>query len=280
MSLTESDAIVATTQAYTSFSSIDPFTITFVGKLSDQQLDLQEIFHQLPITETNFKPKPGKKVKIDVIGHAGAIIGSKYKLNGVRVVRGIDKLTRPFNNCISMIMTVPSAKGVAEKNIDFKLFKDKIQSTGSRTIQHTEEAWRYLKGYLLQMKNISSSPIEKLEIINLAYKMIDKTFSLGFKICREKLKKHIHLVNGFHVIWVAGVHSNGVSVKYPLESFDGALVKKRKQMPVCVSFIVFATGSVIISGNDLAVMERVYNLFNETVIAIRDEIELKIMERE
>jgi hypothetical protein len=269
-----------TTKDFIPFMDINPFTITFVGKLSDQQLDLKEVFHQLPITETSFKPKAGKKVKVDVLGHPGAIIGAKYKLDGVKVVRGIDKLTRPFNNCISMIMTVPSAKGIAEKNIDFKLFKDKIQSTGSRTIGHTEEAWRYLKGYLLQMKAISVNPIEKLEIVSLSYKMIDKTFGLGFKICREKLKTHIHLVNGFHVIWVAGVHSNGVSVKYPLESFDGALVKKRKQMPVCVSFIVFATGSVIISGNDLAVMERVYNLFNTTIAGIRSEIELKIIERE
>jgi hypothetical protein len=264
---------------YIPFNAIDPFTITLVGSLNHGELNLKEVFHQLPITETNFKAKEGKKVKINVIAHSGAIIAAKYKVDGVLKVRGIDKKTRAFNNCISMVVTVSNKAGVAEKNIDFKLFKDQIHTTGSRTLEHTIESWSYLKTYLLEMTNISTTPVKDLNIVNLRYKMIDKSFDLGFKISRENLKGAIDKVNGFHVIWESGVHSNGVSVKYPLEPFDGPLEKKKKKMPPCISLIVFTTGKVIISGNDPVVMEKIFDLFHKTVYAIRDRIELKIKQR-
>lgn len=268
----------STSSDYVPFKTIKPFTITLTGSLNHGELNLKEIFHQLPITETNFKAKEGKKVKINVIGHSGAIIAAKVKLDGVLKVRGIDKGTRAFNNCISMVITVSDSKGRPEKNIDFKLFKDNIQTTGSRTREHTIEAWDHLKSYLLQMKNVATVPVESLEIQNLKYKMLDISFDLGFMISRENLKSAIDKVNGFHVIWESGVHSNGVSVKFPLEEFIGPLEKK-KEMPRCVSMIVFTTGKCISSGDDPEIMEEVYDLFHSTMYALRDQIELKIKKR-
>jgi len=271
--------VVVEPQTHLPFSSISPFTITLVGSLNQGELNLKEIFNQLPITETNFKAKEGKKVKINVIAHSGAILAAKYKMDGVLVVRGINKNTKPFNNCISLVMTVSSKAGVPEKNIDFKLFKDKIQTTGSRRIEHTTEAWSYLKRYLAEMTNASLVPIAELDIVNLRYQMIDISFDLGFKINRENLKSAMDKVAGFHIVFESGVHSNGVSVKFPLDPVEGQLGGKKKRILNCVSLIVFSTGKVIESGNSPEVMERVYDLFHKTMYAIRDKVELRILKR-
>jgi len=263
---------------FPAFSEHKPFTITLLASLSNGELNLREIFYQLPITETNFRAKEGKKVKIDVLGHTGAIIAAKCKFDGTLKVRGIDKGTRAFNNCISMVITVSSGDGRPAKNIDFKMFKDNIQTTGNKNLAQTEEAWGYLKSYLLEMKNVATVPVASMELTKLRYKMVDITFDLGFKISREKLKSAIDKVNGFHVIWESGVHSNGVSVKYPLEKFDGEMVKSKK-MPRCVSMIVFTTGKVICSGESPEIMEPVYNLFHRTIGTLRNEIELRIKNR-
>ena len=280
------------------FSAIRPFTMTISGILNQEELNLKEIFHQLPITETSFRAKDGKKVKIDVVAHSGAIIAAKCKIDGQACVRGIDKKTRPFNNCISLVMTVSGTDGKPEKNIEAKVFNNKFKTTGSRTLGHTLEAWSHMKKYLLQMTNVSPLPVAKLEIVEIQYEMIDISFDLGFKINRDNLKSAIDRVNGFHVIWEAGVHSNGVSVKFPLEPFDGSIdgsvrvpggplvagpaitsAKQKRRIPPCISFIVFTTGKVIESGNNMAAMERAYDLFHATIRSIRDRVELRIKRR-
>lgn len=263
---------------YPTFPTYKPFTITFLANLTQGELNLSEIFKQLPVTDVDFKPVPGKRVKIDVTGRPGDILALKMKENGQLLVRGIDKGTRAFNNCINMVITVTDEHGRAEKNIDCKLFKDNIQSTGNTCLRHTEETWRHLKAYLSQMNNVANLPLAEIDLQPIEFKMYDITFSLDFMISRENFKAAIDKTHGFHVIWEAGVHTNGVSVKYPLEPFNGELVRG-KRMPPCVTFIVFTTGKVICSGRSPTVMEPIYNLFRETVNALRPEIELKIRKR-
>lgn len=277
---------------YQSYDSIEPYTMTLRGNFKSGELNLDEIIKHLEVTNLEFKPKTKKKIKVDVLGKPGDIIGSKRKVNGEDIIKGINKGTRAFNNCISNIITV----GDGDKpinNIDLKLFKNSIHTTGSKKIEHTIQAWESVKKQLSKMKGVSTVDVNSIEIEKFVYNMINKSFDLGFQIIRDELCLQLHGNygrNGFYAFWKPGIHSNGVSVKFPLEKFEefGDLFpkseneentdrkKKKKKLPRCVTFIVFATGSVILSGDNDEDMRRAYNLFRETINDIRDKIELKI----
>jgi hypothetical protein len=276
MALTQ--RVPATRTTRQAYEEVKPFTITFTSAFERGTLKLEELFYQLPITEVECPPAKGKsKPKLIATPHAGAILSANFKINGRTVFRGANLETQAFNNCITLTMTVTDETGTPEKNISLKLFADSIQSTGSRSTDHTLQAFRYLKSYLVRMTNVCSIPVAELELKPLACKMNGKSFQLGFRVNRDGLRGAIDKLNGFHTSWMSGVNSNGVNIKYPVEPFTGPLMGHK--MPRCITFIVFTTGSMIMIGDDDVLMKEVYNRFHDTLDTIRDQIELKIKQR-
>ena len=265
---------------YAPYSSLKPFTTTLVGILNLDTINYVEVYHQLTITPTEILKMKGKKMELALV-HPGGIVSAKVKLeDGTTSVKGIDKGTRPFNNCISMQMTVPDASGQAEKYIDLKLFRGKIQTTGSLSKEHTLFAWQAMYDYLKEMTKIglTSEQLQELHIADLKYEMVDITFSIDFKINRDMLKGASNQCRsrGFHVIWEPGVHANGVNVKFPVTPYDGVVTKKKKKgMPTCVTFIVFTSGKCIVSGPNPEDTERAYNAFRRMMLELRPLVEWK-----
>jgi hypothetical protein len=267
------------TYEYTPYSALKPFTTTLVGILNTEDLNIRELLFQLPITEIDFvMPAEGKKVKIDVLAPVGGIVSVKMKIDGQKVVRGIDTGKQAFNNCASATVCVPDAHGQAEKYISWKQFRSKFQTTGSLTKEHTLAAWDSMYSYMRKMSNLGLTPeqLEGLRVIDLKYEMVDISFPIGYKVNREMLRAAANQckTRGFHIIWEPGVHSNGVLVKYPLTPFDGVITRKKKKgMPVCVTFIVFSTGNCIVSGPNPEATEKAYDLFQRMMIDMRPVVE-------
>ena len=267
-----------TTSDYAPYASLKPFTTTLVGILNADDLNLRELLHQIPITSIDFVPKEGKKVKIDVLARPGDIVSAKMKVDGVKVVRGIDTGTQAFNNCVSATIAVPDAEGQSEKYLSYKQFRGKFQTTGSLTKEHTLAAWNSMCSKIQQMTNsgLTASQLANLQVTDLKYEMIDISFPLQYKVNRDMLRAAAPQCKnrGFHIIWEPGVHSNGVLVKYPLTPFEGVMTKKKKKgAPVCVTFIVFSTGNCIVSGPNPEDTEKAYNLFQQMMIDMRPIVE-------
>lgn len=267
-------------ESYPSYESFSPYTITIAGEFENGELNLDEVMKQLEVVDVEFTPKPNKKVKVDVVGKPGDILGCKKKVNNVDTFKGINKGTKAFNNCISHIITVGDSQDTAH-NIDFKLFKNSIHSTGSKKLEETIQAWESIKSQLVKMKGIGTVDVENINIAKYSFNMINKSFKLGFSVLRDNLCICLNSTrdsHNFYAHWKPGVHKNGVSVKYPLEKLSSPddlmsdKKNKKKKLPRCVTFIVFATGSVIISGDNHDDMKRVYNLFREKIIEIQDDI--------
>lgn len=263
---------------YPSYSTLKPFTTTLVGVLNIDNLNLRELLYQLPVTPINFTPKVGKKVKIDVLAQPGEIVTAKMKVDGVKVVRGIDTGTQAFNNCVAVTMTVPDTYGQAEKYLSYKQFRGKFQTTGSLTMEHTLEAWASMRQKMQSMTNLGLTPEQyrELKVVDLKYEMVDISFPLNYKVNRDMLRAAAPQCKnrGFHIIWEPGVHSNGVLVKYPLTPFDGVISRKKKKgMPMCVTFIVFSTGNCILSGPNPESSSHAYDLFQRMMIDMRPVIE-------
>jgi hypothetical protein len=269
---------VGTQEAYTPYSALRPFTTTLVGVLNTEDLNLRELLYQLPIAAIDFVPKEGKKVKIDVLARPGDIVSAKMKVDGVKVVRGIDTGTAAFNNCVASTITVPDASGQAEKYVSYKQFRGKFQTTGSLTEAHTLAAWNAMYAKMQTMTNLGLTPeqLVGLRVVELRYEMVDISFPLGYKVNRDMLRAAAPQCKnrGFHIIWEPGVHSNGVLVKYPVTPFEGVITRtKKKGMPVCVTFIVFSTGNCIVSGPNPQHTERAYNLFQRMMLDLRNVVE-------
>jgi len=273
--------------AFPPFKDLKPFTMTIVGKLECPELDLASIFAQLKETIVSFpqksgKSKEGKKVKIDVISpHVGSLISIKYGLAGQVLVKGIDNGTADFHNCINIYITVSDEFNAPEKNISFKLFRDEVHTTGSTRIEHTLQAWQAIRTQLLTMKEIYTEkdlPIDpdQLVLSQLSYKMIDISFWIGYEIVRDQLKAVIDETPRLHAVWNPKINYGvNVNVKYLLGAPDQELPLTRKKFPPCVTFIVFTSGKVVMSGRDFVEMEEAYCLFKEVLTKERGKIEFR-----
>jgi hypothetical protein len=114
-----------------------------------------------------------------------------------------------------------------------------------------------------------------LKVVDLKYEMMDISFPLNYKVNSDMLRVAAPQCKNrnFHIIWEPGVHSNVVLVKCPLTPFDGVISRKKKGMPVCVTFIVFSTGNCILSGPNPEASSKDYDLFQRMMIDMRPVVE-------
>lgn len=297
-----SSASSSSVTVYTPFHELRPYTMTALAALKDGELKYENIFPHLPVREDAHLITNRRK---EVPRQLGEIITVKAFINGKPCVRGYDSGTPPFGNCTTVVIGVSDEQGRPSKYIDFKIFSTGIQSTGNLRPEHTTEAWGYIKEYMCAMEDVCTVPVEALELDTLKFHLINISFNLHFKVNRANIKDCLHRYQNFQVDWESGIHTNGVNIKYPLPPLpkkdDSAAAAattspaadspagRRTRKPGarasskkirCISFIVFATGKVIMSGDDLATMAPVYSLFNETVLRHRDTIEMKLLPRE
>lgn len=113
---------------------------------------------------------------------------------------------------------------------------------------------------------------ESLELETVEEAMVNYNFSLGFEVDRSKLNSLINGRNGFYSHYDNAL-SHHVSVELPYQPASGTSIKHRKNKVPHISFLVYRSGSVTLSGPGRKIMEVSYYLFMETISEIRSYIE-------
>lgn len=285
----------------TSFEELNVSTKTIVVK-TNIDIFTENVFDTLPVVTIDVPPsiRSKKKLKPFVMEHDfadGTIIALEYEKN----CRGIN--IRHFRNQMSVIMIIDS------KMIHFKVpLRGQIQLTGCNKDEHAEqcikEFWNLLREYHTEEKPLYQFQNEETEFMAIfRVKMTNRHFRLGFTVDREALDLYINrnhsrgrsLVED--TFGYAGVnikfdytHKNiklktwihnqltGWRWKYVMyddylnslspKEYQTEISKKRK-----ITFMVFRSGAIIISGPDAEHMRDEFYRFIELIKQCRPLIE-------
>jgi len=237
------------------FDEIKVSTRTCMAQLRIN-INLQKFYDHATITTFNQPKTKSKKNKITHIDKPGAILSMLYngKFKGISTREN----PKPFLNQLTFIMSLDGT------NANFKLFNNgAIQATGLKTKQHIFDLIHYLveEGKRIEkeheLKIFETGPtMDDIEEV-----MINVDFKLDFKIDRKAFNTHIAGLNGFKPTFDSDLTSSGVSLKIPRENGKGE-----------DTFICFHTGSVLLSGNNLEHMKKVYYMFMESIDSIKHDI--------
>lgn len=291
-------------------SNIEDINISTTTVIVTTNLDihLDWLYHILPVEEYSeeltFKTtKDFQNYVIQQHPKEGTItmVQHKEKLKGFKIKK---KKARFFRNALSFVMYVG-------KLITVKVPKrGKLQLTGCITEEHTETCIRYLWNI------ISSHPQQEdtyQYITDDHFKttirtvMTDIVFKVGFDINRQKLDRFMNQHTEFNSLLETSFGYTGVNIKVPFEMDmekskvkrlwykDGAwchdyityleyvrtlsakdgekeIQKKRKN-----TFLVFHSGTAIMSGMTIEYMKDIYTKFFTLLRNARDEIEEQIV---
>lgn len=274
------------------------------------ELNLDWLMSILPITifDTTYVFKTTREFQEYIIGLSpqyGTITMAQHreKLIGFKIKK---KKAKFFRNALSLVMFVG-------KLITIKIpKKGKLQLTGCITENHTDDCIKQLWNIL---KNHEMSPNTYLLTDNsytfkntIRTVMTDIVFNLGFDINRQKLDSFMNHRTDFNSLLETSFGYTGVNIKVPFSinpdrlnvkllycSIDGIweykyisydnyietlsirdrqkeLNKSRKN-----TFLVFHSGTAIMSGMTIEYMKDIYTKFYTLLLGARDEIEEKII---
>lgn len=270
------------------------------------ELNIENLFKQLPITPYKIQEKKrGRKKKKEIINQIvnnvddGSIISLKYQDH----IRGVDlkkkkRSTKFFRNAVTVIMFTQG------KLINLKISTNgKMQVTGCKEIQHCKSAIISLFNIIL-LDPITYINGEIKEELNIIFNnvMTNKDFFIGFYINRENLDQIINRETEHNSILETSFGYTGVNLKMNLDknrerNFDclkintktkGVLDYKMKYSDYInllnpkeiekenkkkyVTFLIFQSGNIIMSGINEFLMEKYYNIFYDIVEKNIDQI--------
>jgi TATA-box binding protein (TBP) (component of TFIID and TFIIIB) len=273
------------------FSSYPVSTKTFIV-YTNLIIDIEKIFDDdvLPITEYKIlqKKRGRKKKQIEEDPNknipSGAIILAQYRdqYRGVK----FKKANSFFRNSMPIVMKVQ------DKLISFKVSrKGKFQITGCKTNEQAEICVLVFYNMIKLHRNtytITDGPHLKIHFEPVMYNI---DFSVGFQIDREKLDIFINSKTPYTSLLETTIGYTGVNIKMPVsdaklrkvmieckeyktsevviseipfESFCEKFKTKKKKTNYN-TFLVFQSGSVIMSGKTLSCMEDAYYEFFQLV---------------
>ena len=205
------------------FDDIKVSTKTFIS-MTNLSLDLQKLFHFLPVTDYVVVPKRrGRKKKVDKIDpNQGIIPGSIITLKFEDKLRGVDlkkkkhttttsKRGKWFRNSFTVVIVLE------DKAINFKVCQNGMfQITGCKTDAHAEVCVKYIWEQIKDEPELYTfSRGDSLETIFVpAMRNID--FSLGFLVDREKLARYMSVQTEFHSLLETSFGYTGVNIKIPV----------------------------------------------------------------
>ena len=272
-------------------------------------INIENLYNNLPITPyTVIRKKRGRKKK-DVIEDihntvpSGSIISIKYqdKLRGVEL-KPKKKKTKFFRNAVTIIMSIDN------KFINLKVSTNgKFQVTGCKFFEHCKEA----------INNIFSIIIDKIDIYLNKYEdcidilfnnvMTNKDFSMGFQVNREVLDKIINSDTPYNSLLETSFGYTGINLKMVLnpnikrtfncmkidiktkkseqyilsyKEYISKLTEKeitKEQKKRHITFLIFQSGNVIMSGINEILMEYYYDEFYKIIEKNYENIKEKIL---
>lgn len=283
-----------------SIEDIPVSTQTIIAS-SNCTFDIFQLFKVYPIDAMTIQP-----VSVEIMYYQNEYRGRVY-------ADFHPKKKRNFRNAINVISYIEKD----EKRINFKLSKNgKFQLTGCRhedqamavVTNFIETVYRYCPSCIV-------CPTNTLQVYFQTV-MTNIDFSLGFSVDRQRLDYLMNKRTPFHSLLETSFGYTGVNIKLPVEipwwtipvplltcttsildGGQGTLERPRNQWvkqyrPLCDiapaanfaqrpkynTFLVFHSGSVIMSGMNKTTMHVHYDLFNEMLRLWKDSIQEQLIE--
>lgn len=264
---------------------------------TNTEINIEEMYKNLPITSYKVIEKRRGRKKKNYVEHIqnnvedGSIISVKYQGN----IRGVElkkrkKSSKYFRNAVTIIISVNN------KLINLKISSNgKFQVTGCKDFNNCKKAIQYLFDIIIQKKDTYFKKCDdKIKII-FNNVMTNKDFSVGFSVNRENLDNIINSNTEYNSLLETSFGYTGVNLKMKLDpkidrSFnymelnvetqqytegqidyetyvksltDKELLKEQKTRHI--TFLIFQSGNVIMSGMNEIFMEKYYNIFFDIV---------------
>uniref|UniRef100_A0A6C0KS17 TATA-box binding protein n=1 Tax=viral metagenome TaxID=1070528 RepID=A0A6C0KS17_9ZZZZ len=274
-----------------SFGSYPVSTKTFIV-YTNLMIDIEKVFDDdiLPITEYKIlqKKRGRKKKQVEEDPNKNIPSGSIILVQYRDQYRGVKfkKSNSFFRNSMPIVMKVQ------DKLISFKVSrKGKFQITGCKTNEQAEICvlvfYNMIKPYKTTY-NVTDGSHLKIHFEPVMYNI---DFSVGFQIDRERLDIYINSKTQYTSLLETTIGYTGVNIKMPVSDaklkkimieckeyrpnevvisevpFDTFCdkFKTKKKKTSYNTFLVFQSGSVIMSGKTLSCMEDAYYEFFELV---------------
>lgn len=291
-----------------SFKEIPISTRTIIVS-TNTGIKIEEMYKNLPITEYHVIEKKRGRKKKNYVEHIqnnvqdGSIISVKYQGN----TRGVElkkrkKSSKYFRNAVTIIISVNN------KLINLKISSNgKFQVTGCKDFDNCKKAIQYLFNIIVKDKQLYFDNCkDKIKIV-FNNVMTNKDFSVGFTVNREnldniinndteynslletsfgytgvnlKMKLHSDIKRNFNCLelnTITGEYTQGI-VNYDeyLQSLtEKEMIKENKDRHI--TFLIFQSGNVIMSGMNEIFMERYYNIFFDIINKNRGTIVDKLI---
>ena len=201
-----------------------------------------------------------------------------------------------FRNSITCVMYC------IDKLITFKISdKGTFQLTGCKTQKHAEMCVLYIWSYIKGDNNAYSFIYGNNLVMTIEPVMNNISFSTGFRIDRKKLDFYINRTTPYISIYEEDFGYAGVNIKIPIDTekdiriskneyffgkdkrvlrktisykeYCGEKQKQKKDCDKLISFMVFRSGRVLMSGPHPSFMKDPYNIFLTLVCNARQNIE-------
>lgn len=284
-----------------SFNEINISTTTVIVS-TNVEINLEWFFEVVKVTDFNeHKIKTNKEFQ-DLVIQSHPPIGTvtmaqfKDKLKGFKVSK---KKKKYFRNALSLVVFV-------DKLITVKIpTKGKLQITGCIEPYHSQQCvqiiWDILRQYPPSPTTYTITGTQFTAYLHTV--MTDKVFNFGFYINRQNLDRFINKFTEFNSLLETSFGYTGVNIKIPftidlektkvvrmdyepsgwatqyitfkqyLDTLPPKDVQKELQKRRKNTFLVFHSGTAIMSGMSVDYMEDVYNSFVSTVIGAKNEIQ-------
>lgn len=284
---------------FKNFKDIPVSTKTYTAH-TNLNINIDKLFEALPVTPYVVIPKKrGRKKKCDTPDpnidiREGSIVTIKYE----KEIRGVElkpkkvkqgKKTKWFRNSVTIVI-------ILDKPINFKVCHNgTFQMTGCKKHEHAELCIKYIWKYIKD--NTELYEIKRGENFEVMFipSMRNIDFSLNFNVDREKLNNYMWSQEDFHCLLETSFGYTGVIIKFPLQKcisemkiiklsnidnewiYENTLYDKyldllsseEKQNKLKaerqISFLVFHSGKVIMSGLTAEFMEDIYYLFTDII---------------
>jgi hypothetical protein len=203
-----------------------------------------------------------------------------------------------FLNQVTIVMSLDNII------LNIMMFKDNFKIAGCKSEKDAEEAVMIIWDYILKIEDgytITKNHFDTYDpvfLFRLVMKNVD--FKLGFFIDREELNKLMNRKEYNNIVFMSQCETTGhtnVNIKMYCQkpedyTYDCLVIPKddkpyflelatnpykfEKRKKDRITFIVFSSSEIILSGRYDSEMERTYNFFVETVFKYRNLIEEKI----
>ena len=263
------------------------------------ELNIQNLYKNLPVTEYKIEEKKRGRKKKDVINNNivnnipnGSIISIKYQ-DGIRGVelKKKKRSSKFFRNAVTVIMFI------SNKPVNLKISTNgKVQVTGCKYIDYCKQAMIYLFDIILKSRETYIvGEVEQYIDIIFNNVMTNKDFFIGFNVNRQNLDKIINSDTSHNSILETSFGYTGVNLKMSLgenrertfdclkintetkESTDYKMfysdyIKKlnskeleKEHKRKYITFLIFQSGNIIMSGINEVLMEEYYNIFYDII---------------